>query len=216
MCGREKERAGLVKRTGRVVRHLTSASLVALSLCLLCSCRRHDYRVMPIHVPEMNDDQAARIAVDAVSCELVRNDANFTVDRKTFTVACAAGGSLKAASARARIEDALRQVGLEGKVVGVQHTPTESWRDRHTATVRVSQMLKTKDVNVAVHAIARAVRGDNKDVTLDRATRTITVKYDSLLTSLKNLEHSIANAGLQANDVPANIGKADALQHGWR
>ena len=45
----------------------------------------------------------------------------------------------------------------------------------------------------------------------DRATRTVTVAYDSLKLSLKNVEFSIAKAGFDANNTPANKKAADNL-----
>ena len=46
---------------------------------------------------------------------------------------------------------------------------------------------------------------------VDLEKRAVTVTYDSLLTALKNIEFTIANAGFQANEVPANTNAVNAL-----
>lgn len=189
---------------------------VLMCVCGVASCRKSDIRTMRIHVPGMTDEQSTRIAVNAVGYELHRNDANVTASPKEGTITYAAGPGLKSAAVQARLEEALREVGLEGRVTSVQPAPTENWRDRHTVVVEVKEMQNNVAVNRAVHALAHAMRDDNEDVTLDAGTRSLIVEYDSMNMSLKNLEQAIANAGLQANDVPAKLGAGDAVPHGWR
>jgi len=171
---------------------------------------------MRIDVPDMKDETAVRIAVNAAEYELARNDANFSVDLKTGTVSHTGNAALKSAAVQAKIESALQDVGLNGKVVSVQATPTEAWRDRHTASIRIKKAGNVLIFNIAVHAIAHAMRGNNESVAVDRENRSLTVKYDSLGKSLKNIEHAIASAGLQANDVPASLASGAALPYGWR
>lgn len=48
-------------------------------------------------------------------------------------------------------------------------------------------------------------------VKADLATRTVTVRYDSLRMSLKNLEFAIAKAGFDANNTPARPSAVEAL-----
>lgn len=45
---------------------------------------------------------------------------------------------------------------------------------------------------------------DTNSVSVDFSRRTVTVRYESLVASLKNIEMAIADAGFAANDVPAN------------
>lgn len=48
-------------------------------------------------------------------------------------------------------------------------------------------------------------------IAIDLENRIVTVTYDSLQLSLKNIEFAIAEAGFDANDVPATPAARDAL-----
>ena len=81
-------------------------------------------------------------------------------------------------------------------------------RDLRTISIDVPQMTDEASA-VKVMGICRSIHGvDPKTVELDRARRTVTVTYDSMKLSIKNIEFEIAVAGYQANDVPANPMKA--------
>jgi hypothetical protein len=41
-------------------------------------------------------------------------------------------------------------------------------------------------------------------IRIDLTSRTVTVKYDSIKMSLKNLEFAVADAGFEANNTPAS------------
>lgn len=48
-------------------------------------------------------------------------------------------------------------------------------------------------------------------ITVDLAKRIVIVRYDSMVTAHKNLEFAVAEAGFQANEVPAKADAAKAL-----
>ena len=84
-------------------------------------------------------------------------------------------------------------------------------RDLRTVQLHVPEMKNDACVEVVSRAVG-GVQGIEKDtVTVDPATRTVQVTYDSLKLSLKNLEFAVADAGFAANDAPANPKAAAAL-----
>jgi copper chaperone CopZ len=81
--------------------------------------------------------------------------------------------------------------------------------DYRTITIHVPEM-KTQRCATLVRRALSSVRGaERRTIDIDLKARTVTVTYDSLFLSLKNLEFAIAGAGFQANNVPA---KGDALK----
>lgn len=48
-------------------------------------------------------------------------------------------------------------------------------------------------------------------IEVDLENRVVTVRYDSMKTEIKNLEHHIASLGFQANEIPANPDAAAKL-----
>jgi hypothetical protein len=93
----------------------------------------------------------------------------------------------------------------------------EGWASRRQIVFRVPSLKTNRDANVIVAAIGRAMRGqDISGITPDPNKRVVLIAYESLNLSVKNLEHAIANAGFDADDVPANLGGSDALPHGWQ
>lgn len=64
---------------------------------------------------------------------------------------------------------------------------------------------------VVVNALGRQEGVQPGKVDVDFARRVVTVQYDSLMTARKNLEFAVAEAGFQANEVPANALAAGAL-----
>jgi copper chaperone CopZ len=55
-----------------------------------------------------------------------------------------------------------------------------------------------------IHAMGAIPGVDTNSVRVDFTRHTVTVRYESLVASLKNIEMAIADAGFAANDVPAN------------
>ena len=77
--------------------------------------------------------------------------------------------------------------------------------DIRPVVIRVPGMINQQCADIVVNALSRARYGVKvKSIETDLATRTIMLNYDSMLLSLKNVEFIIADAGFQANEVPAN------------
>ena len=159
--------------------------------------------------------------MNAVQYELVerQSDPNFAVDVKASTIAFAADGALKHPVVQKCVEDALAEVGFPSKIISADPTPTRQWMDRHTARISVPAMKDAAAANIAVAAIARAMRvvrgAKEENVTIDTAKGTVTVKYNSMSLSTKNLEHAIATAGLGTKNVPAKLGTSESVSTGW-
>ena len=70
--------------------------------------------------------------------------------------------------------------------------------------------MKNEACAAVVGAALRKQAGvQPKGVAIDLDKRTVTVRYDSMMTAQKNLEFAVAEAGFQANEVPA---KAEAVK----
>jgi copper chaperone CopZ len=70
--------------------------------------------------------------------------------------------------------------------------------------IDVPEMATEAHARVVVSAIG-SVPGVRPDgVKTDLANRKVTVTYESIVASLKNIEFAIAGAGFRANDIPAN------------
>ena len=80
-----------------------------------------------------------------------------------------------------------------------------------TAVIHVPLMKNEACVQVVRQAVLGVphVRGASLDVNRER--REVSIEYDSLKLSLKNIEFTIANAGFSANSIPANEQAAKAL-----
>ena len=77
-------------------------------------------------------------------------------------------------------------------------------QDIRLARITVPQMSGQGCVERVV-GIARRIPGVQADrISVDRERRELTVPYDSLKLSLKNIEYALAEAGFQANDIPAD------------
>ena len=77
-------------------------------------------------------------------------------------------------------------------------------QDARTVSIHVPGMKNEACVE-HVHTSLRRVPGVQVDsIVIDDATRTVLVTYESLNLSLKNIEFAIADAGFDANQVPAN------------
>ena len=84
-------------------------------------------------------------------------------------------------------------------------------KDIRTVFVLVPEMKNVACADVVLKAVNR-IQGVQPDLTrVDLEKRAVIVTYDSLLTALKNIEFVIADAGFQANEVPANTNAVRAL-----
>ena len=84
-------------------------------------------------------------------------------------------------------------------------------KDIRTVLVYVPEMKNVACSEIVARAISKSTGVDASKTRVDLSTRTVTVTYDSLVTALKNIEFSIAEAGFQANEVPAKEDAAKAL-----
>jgi len=81
--------------------------------------------------------------------------------------------------------------------------------DYRTITIDVPGMKNQKCVEIVTQAIVNELMRcmafePDKKIEVDMTRRTVTVTYDSLKLSVKNIEFAIAKAGFTANDVPAD------------
>lgn len=84
--------------------------------------------------------------------------------------------------------------------------------DVRTVVIRVPGMINRQCADIIENALSQARYGVRmKSIEQDLASRTIMLKYDSMKLSLKNIEFTIAKAGFQANEVPADPKAAAAL-----
>ena len=84
--------------------------------------------------------------------------------------------------------------------------------DVRTVVIRVPGMHNEACVQVIRRALAPAQYGVRMDsIKVDVENRRITLDYDSMKLSLKNIEFMIAKAGFVANEVPADQKAAAAL-----
>ncbi len=70
--------------------------------------------------------------------------------------------------------------------------------------IDVPGMQNETHAAMVLHAMRTIPGVDTNSVRLDFTKHTVTVRYESLVASLKNIEMAIADAGFSANDVPAN------------
>ena len=84
-------------------------------------------------------------------------------------------------------------------------------RDVRTVVVFVPEMKNAACSDIVVRAISRCQGVLPNSIQPDMARRTVTVQYESMVTALKNVEFSVAEAGFKANEVPANAEAAKAL-----
>lgn len=77
--------------------------------------------------------------------------------------------------------------------------------DVRTFTINVPDMKNRACATVIVKALSSTVgvKGGS-DIKVDLVARTVTVDYESLVTAKKNIEFAVADAGFNANSVPAN------------
>jgi hypothetical protein len=84
--------------------------------------------------------------------------------------------------------------------------------DVRTAVIRVPQMRTQAGADLVKKALSQARYGVQPDtIRTDLARRVVALRYDSMLVSLKNIEFMIADAGMDANEVPRNAAAAAKL-----
>jgi copper chaperone CopZ len=83
--------------------------------------------------------------------------------------------------------------------------------DYRTVKIDVPDMKNKACEEVVRRAIAGVPALQAEKTEIDPVGRTVTVSYDSIVLSLKNVEFAIADAGFAADDVPANAEAAKAL-----
>jgi copper chaperone CopZ len=77
-------------------------------------------------------------------------------------------------------------------------------QDVRPIMIDVPGMRTGEHVAMIMQAMRTIPGVDTNSVRVDFTRHTITVRYESLVASLKNIEMAIAEAGFAANDVPAN------------
>lgn len=83
--------------------------------------------------------------------------------------------------------------------------------DIRTVTISVPEMKNEACVQ-RIGASIYKIGGINREsLVFDLSKRSITVTYDSMILARKNIEFAIAEAGFDANAVPANAQAAAAL-----
>lgn len=207
-------------------------TIVGLSLGLLAamSCRRTDVRMALVDVPRMTDELQVRIVTNAALNEVVgRYDGikhDYEIDMAKGIVRYHESRRLMSGEYRARIVARIKEVGFDAKVVEAgpnpfgpvmtRDGPIDMWPTRHTAVITVSGMKTHTHANIVVDAIAYARVGrDDPRICIQRAERRVLATYESMRLSLRNLEQAIACVGFDANAVPANLGRPDAIPYGW-
>ena len=75
--------------------------------------------------------------------------------------------------------------------------------DVREMTVNVPGMVEASDVEKVRAALAPLGGIDKEKTVYDAAARTVTVRYDSMVIAHKNIEIAIAEAGYDANKIPA-------------
>ena len=83
--------------------------------------------------------------------------------------------------------------------------------DIRSAAIHVPAMKSQACVDRVQKALMAEQALVESQISIDLKSRTVEVRYDSLRHSLKNLEFTIADAGFDANDIPANPDAQKAL-----
>jgi copper chaperone CopZ len=84
-------------------------------------------------------------------------------------------------------------------------------QDIRTVVIQVPQMKEDVCAERVKQALSQQQGVLTEGIQIDLRTRRVTVSYDSLQLSLKNLEFALADAGFIANDVPAKQETRNAL-----
>jgi len=83
--------------------------------------------------------------------------------------------------------------------------------DYRTVNIYVPKMKNRACAEVVVNALRRQEGIRSRDIAVDMSSRIVTVRYDSIERSIKNLEYTIADAGFAANEIPATTEAVNAL-----
>ena len=83
--------------------------------------------------------------------------------------------------------------------------------DHRTVHIYVPEMKNSACVNVVMNALGKHQGLRLKQISVDLADRVVSVRYDSIRRSVKNIEYTIADAGFAANDVPTTPEAINAL-----
>lgn len=84
-------------------------------------------------------------------------------------------------------------------------------QDLRTFKIRVPEMHNAACAEVVGRALARVNGVQQESIRIDVGDRSVTLTYDSMVLSLKNIEYAIAQAGFTANDIPADAEARAAL-----
>ena len=83
--------------------------------------------------------------------------------------------------------------------------------DNRKAMISVPEMTNKACADVIGKALSRAAGIKKESIVLDLKKRRVTLVYNSITLSLKNVEFIVAKAGFKANGVPADPGGRAAL-----
>ncbi|OGV62327.1 MAG: hypothetical protein A2283_06015 [Lentisphaerae bacterium RIFOXYA12_FULL_48_11] len=83
--------------------------------------------------------------------------------------------------------------------------------DVRIAEIKVPAMKNQACAQLIVNAVGKLGGVQPNGISVDFGSKMVMVRYDSLVTARKNLEFAIAEAGFQANEVPAKPEAVRAL-----
>lgn len=83
--------------------------------------------------------------------------------------------------------------------------------DIRTVEIKVPGLKNQACAQIIANAVGKQVGVQSKGISMDFERKIVYVQYESLVTAWKNLEFAIAEAGFQANEVPANPDAYKAL-----
>ncbi|MBT7067587.1 MAG: hypothetical protein HN919_14905 [Verrucomicrobia bacterium] len=204
--------------------------VVAMAAVAAISCRRSDMRTAVVDVPGMSDAMDIRIVTNAALDQVVGQydgvKSDYDVDLSRKIVLYHESRNLMSPAYQRKIVDRIAEVGFTAEVIKAGFNPPSpvdtidgphcTWPRRFTAVISVSDMASNTDANIVVDAIAYARLGcDDPRIVVDPQARRVVALYESMRLSLKAIEYSIACVGYDANSIPSQQGRADAVPHGW-
>lgn len=83
--------------------------------------------------------------------------------------------------------------------------------DLRTVEIKVPDLKNDACAKIIANAVGRQVGVKPGSIGVDFQRRLVILQYESLVTAIKNIEFAIAEAGFQANEVPAKEEAARAL-----
>lgn len=203
---------------------------IGMGVLVTVPFRWSDVQTVTINVPEMAGTKDVRIVTNAALDEVVgsydgvRND--FEVDLAKKIILYHESQRLLTREYQRQIEARIAEIGFNSRVLKAELnppplTPTSDgykqlWPDRFTAVISAPDMVSTTDANVIVDAITYARLGaDDPRICVDEQARRLMIRHESMSVARRNIEYAIACVGFRANDVPACLGRADSIPHGW-